>query len=78
VAFVDLEGLAVSPGRPVVVSDAEILRSQDITIIRLRRRRFPWRAIGKYLRMSHEGARKRYQHIPPEVREQYSRLAALG
>ncbi len=77
-ACVDEYGSMTEPTRPMTPSDDEIERSRDITIVRLRSRNLPWRKIGKYLGMSHEGVRHRYKRIPAEAREHYSRSAALA
>ena len=77
-AFVNARGEQCTPTLPMKLSAEEILRSQDITIVRMRKRNLSWRAIGRYLNLSHTHARRRYYGIPTEAREHYARLQALG
>ena len=49
----------------------------DLMIVKGRALGLGWRVVGASVRMTHEGARKRYLSLPEPVREHYRR-AALG
>lgn len=53
----------------------DLERVRDMALIQFRLERKTWREIGRRLRMSHEGARKRWQAIPQEVKDDFRRKA---
>jgi hypothetical protein len=76
-SVVDRWGVQVKPMVARRATTAEAERARDMTLCRLRRQGQSWRAIGTFLGLSYEGARKRWRAIPETVREHYGR-AAVG
>lgn len=70
-SLIDRRGLKIVkvPARRATVDEAE--KSRDIAIVRMHRDGQSWRAIGKFLRISHEGARKRWLSLREDVRAHY-------
>lgn len=76
-SITDGEGVRIWPvvaKRPkTLATSTEVQRARDIALVKMRKRQQSWRAIGAFLGMSYEGARRRWNAIPEAVREHYGR-----
>lgn len=63
--------VCISVARRANTIEAE--KARDIALCKMRLRRQSWRAIGVFLGLSHEGARKRWMSLREDVREVYGR-----
>ena len=74
---VDRWGLKVVVARATKIDRGVVERTRDGILVRLEHEGKSWRQIGAILGLSHEGARKRWRSIPPDVR-QHLREVAVG
>jgi hypothetical protein len=75
--FADERGMAVQPIRPLAWDRQTINRLRDITIIKMRSRNVPLRAIGAFLGVDKKTIQNRLSNIPVHVYEHY-RKSSLG
>jgi hypothetical protein len=73
-SLVNRHGIQVRPIAPIAPTDDEIERARGLIIVRLRRKKLPWRTIGKILGISHTAARKKYHAIPERLRGRYANI----
>lgn len=67
-------GDEAEPTRPLIVTPELIAAARDATVVRMRLRGVPWRAIGLYLNTPHTTLKDRYERMPAAERHRYERM----
>lgn len=75
--LVDTGGVGVRIEGGLVSTPAAIEMARDVTIVKLRARKIPFRAIGRYLGLDAAAVHRRFHKIPAGARDYY-RKQSLG
>jgi len=75
--LVDSDGVGVRVEGGVESTPDVIELARDVTIVKMRARKFTYRAIGRYLGLDASAVYRREQRIPARAREHY-RKAPMG